>query len=172
MKATAKRIPPCQRTMNRVAQYVHVATPNRSTYTGGPPQFGQLSAMGPWVPAGTIGPWMGGGGGRFDRRRAPVAARTANTMMMRNTMHSGAMNANMKELPPKGNARATITKPKRTINPTTTPMITRTWFPGARRGGAQYGCGPYGGDPDGAAGGGGGGGGAGGRGPRGWGGVR
>src|SRR3989475_13182893 len=153
MKATAKRRPSCQRTMNRVLQYVHVATPNRSTFTGGAPQFGELSAIGPWVPAGTIGPWIGGGGGRFDRWRAPVAARTANTMTMRSTTNKGPRNVNMNALPPKGDAkRIIITKPKTRSNPTTTPTMRRTRSPGARRGGAQYGWGPYGRAPDGAAG--------------------
>src|SRR2546428_13246721 len=152
MKATAKRRPSCQRTMNRVLQYVHVATPNRSTFTGGAPRFGQLSAIGPWVPAGTIGPWIGGGGGRFDRWRAPVAARTANTMTMRSTTHNGPRNANMKVPPPKGNARRSIRKPKTMSNATTTPTTRTIGLPGARRGGAQTGWGPYGGGVDGAAG--------------------
>src|SRR5437870_2654145 len=152
MKATAKRRPSCQRTMNRVLQYVHVATPNRSTFTGGAPQFGQFRATGPVRPAGTIGPRIGGGGGRFDRWRAPVAARTANTMTMRSTTHKGPRNVNMNALPPKGDAkRIIITKPKTRSNPTTTPTMRRTRLPGARRGGAQYGWGPYGGAPDGAA---------------------
>src|SRR5437879_12794422 len=115
--------------MNRVAQYVHVATPNRSTFTGGAPQFGQLSATGPWVPAGTIGPWIGGGGGRFDRWRAPVAARTANTMTMRNTTHNGPMNVNMKVLPAKGDAGRIIRTLERTSNPTKTQAVRGTGMP-------------------------------------------
>src|SRR3989442_13308451 len=55
------------RTRNRVPQYEHVAMPNRSTFVGGPPQLGQLNATGPCWPAGTIGCWIGGGGG-IDRR--------------------------------------------------------------------------------------------------------
>src|SRR3989442_13020620 len=139
MKATAKRRPSCQRTMNRVLQYVHVATPNRSTFTGGAPQFGQLRAIGPWVPAGTIGPWIGGGGGRFDRWRAPVAARIAKTMMMRSTTHNGPRNTSVKGIPPKGDARRIVTKPKRTIKTTTTQTMRGTRFPAARRGGAPEG---------------------------------
>src|SRR2546427_4083508 len=108
--------------MNRVLQYVHVATPNRSTFTGGAPQFGQLSAIGPWVPAGTIGPWIGGGGGRVDPREAPGAAGAAKTKTMRGTTHKGPRNVNKKAPPPQGGAeRSIITKPKTKSNPPTTP---------------------------------------------------
>src|SRR2546427_8618144 len=96
MKATAKRRPSCQRTMNRVLQYVQVATPNRSTFTGGAPQFGQLSAIGPWVPAGTIGPWIGGGGGGVDRWGGAAAAGVAKTMMMRGTAHKRPRDTSVK----------------------------------------------------------------------------
>ena len=62
------------RTRNRVLQYVQVATPNRSTFWGGAPQFGQFSATGPVWPAGTMGPWIGGGGGiRYDMAPREVA---------------------------------------------------------------------------------------------------
>src|SRR2546427_2034331 len=99
MKATAKRRPSCQRTMNRVLQYVQVATPNRSTFTGGAPQFGQLSAIGPWVPAGTIGPWIGGGGGGVGRWGAPAAAGGAKTMVMRGATHKGPRDTSGKRAP-------------------------------------------------------------------------
>src|SRR5437899_11174100 len=51
------------RTRNRVPQYEQVAMPNRSSFVGGPPQFGQFRATGPTWPAGTIGCSIGGGGG-------------------------------------------------------------------------------------------------------------
>src|SRR5256885_12339314 len=57
------------RTRNRVPQYEHVAMPNRSTFVGGPPPFGQLNATGPCWPAGAIGCWVGGGGGGDPRAR-------------------------------------------------------------------------------------------------------
>src|SRR5437867_11388505 len=58
--------------------------PNRSTFVGGPPQFGQLNATGPCCPAGTIGCWIGGGGG-IDRRLASWAKAMIRTMMTKIT---------------------------------------------------------------------------------------
>src|SRR2546422_313008 len=84
--------------------------------------------------------------------RATVAARIAKTMMMRSTTHNGPRNTSVEGIPPKGDARRIVTKPKRTIKPTTTPTMRGTRFPGARRGGAQYGWGPYGGAVGGTAG--------------------
>src|SRR2546422_9375569 len=105
MKATAKRRPSCQRTMNRVLQYVHVATPNRSTFTGGAPQFGQLSAIGPWVPAGTIGPWIGGGGGGGDRWGGPAAAGMAEARVKRRATPNSPRGTRVEAGPPPGGAR-------------------------------------------------------------------
>src|SRR5437773_1424778 len=137
--------------MNRVAQYVHVATPKRSTFTGGAPQFGQLSAIGPCVPAGTIGCWIGGGGGRFERWSTPVAASTPKTMRMRTTKHSGARNAIPNDPPPTPSMVNIRTPIRRKTTATTATITIATWFPGDRRGGAQYGWGPYVGGPDGGA---------------------
>src|SRR3989475_6001430 len=101
--------------MNRVLQYVHVATPNRSTFTGGAPQFGQLSAIGPWVPAGTIGPWIGGGGGGVDRWEGAAGAGAPDTMTMRRTTPKGPRNVEKKAPPPQGGAERSInTQPQNT----------------------------------------------------------
>src|SRR5712692_10610977 len=79
------------RTRNRVPQYEHVAMPNRSTFVGGPPQFGQLNATGPCWPAGTIGCWIGGGGGIVRRLEADDNAMMMKTMTNRNgTQMNGA----------------------------------------------------------------------------------
>src|SRR2546422_8825209 len=104
MKATAKRRPSCQRTMNRVLQYVQVATPNRSTFTGGAPQFGQLSAIGPWVPAGTIGPWIGGGGGGGGRWGGAGGAGGAEAEVVRGAAHGSPGGTGGEGTPPEGGA--------------------------------------------------------------------
>lgn len=79
------------RTRNLVPQYEHVAMPNRSTFVGGPPQFGQLNATGPCWPAGTIGCWIGGGGGIVRRLEAVDSARMTKMMMKRKgTQTNGA----------------------------------------------------------------------------------
>src|SRR2546425_13015805 len=65
--------------------------PNRSTFVGGPPQFGQLNATGPCWPAGTIGCWIGGGGGIDRRLEAVDSAGVTKMMMKRNgTQTNGA----------------------------------------------------------------------------------
>ena len=65
--------------------------PKRSTFVGGPPQFGQLSATGPCWPAGTIGCWIGGGGGIVRRLEADDNARMMKMMTNRNgTQRNGA----------------------------------------------------------------------------------
>src|SRR2546425_6098489 len=74
------------RTRNRVPQYEQVAMPNRSTFVGGPPQFGQLNATGPCWPAGTIGCWIGGGGGIV----RPLEAADNGMMMKTTTKKNGA----------------------------------------------------------------------------------
>jgi len=56
---------PGQWTRNRVWQYPHVATPNRSTLAGGAPQFGHgisIEPRGTCGPAGSGDCTMGGGG--------------------------------------------------------------------------------------------------------------
>src|SRR5213593_3472023 len=74
------------RTRNRVPQYEHVAMPNRSTFVGGPPQFGQSRATGPCWPAGAIGCWIGGGGGIVRRPPPDAAAMIMKTITKRNGM--------------------------------------------------------------------------------------
>jgi len=65
--------------------------PKRSTFVGGPPQFGQLRATGPCWPAGTIGCWIGGGGGIVRRLEADDNARMMKMMTNRNgTQRNGA----------------------------------------------------------------------------------
>src|SRR6266571_3947450 len=65
--------------------------PNRATFVGGPPQFGQLNATGPCWPAGTIGCWIGGGGGIVRRLEAEDSARMTKMMTNRNgTQTNGA----------------------------------------------------------------------------------
>lgn len=71
------------RTMNRVPQCVHAATPNRSTAPGGAPQFGQLISRGGSRPAGTIGCWIGGGGGGVARRDAFELSKAINVSTLR-----------------------------------------------------------------------------------------
>src|SRR2546425_5262917 len=129
--------------MNRVPQYVHVATPNRSTAVGGAPQFGQVRATGPWRPAGTIGCWIGGGGGRVRRWRPPPAAiaTTTITIMNTRTTQNGA-NATAEEMSAPMNIKNMAAK---TRTRTTTTRATRTSVVGGRgRGGTQYGAGPTG----------------------------
>src|SRR5206468_10393415 len=65
--------------------------PKRSTFVGGPPQFGQLRATGPCWPAGTIGCWIGGGGGNVRRLEAVDKAMMMKRMTNRNgTERNGA----------------------------------------------------------------------------------
>ncbi len=65
--------------------------PKRSTFVGGPPQFGQLRATGPCWPAGTIGCWIGGGGGIVRRLEADDRAMMMKMMTNRNgTQRNGA----------------------------------------------------------------------------------
>src|SRR2546429_3858419 len=65
--------------------------PKRSTFVGGPPQFGQLRATGPCWPAGTIGCWIGGGGGILRRLEADDRAMMKKMMTNRNgTQRNGA----------------------------------------------------------------------------------
>src|SRR5256885_16222464 len=65
--------------------------PKRSTLVGGPPQFGQLRATGPCWPAGTIGCWIGGGGGIGRRLEAVDKAMMMKMMTNRNgTQRNGA----------------------------------------------------------------------------------
>src|SRR6266849_4165481 len=106
------------RTRNRVPQYEHVAMPNRSTFVGGPPQFGQLNATGPCCPAGTIGCWIGGGGGIVRRPEAVDSARMTKTMMKRNGTQTNGANPRGKnaEEPAKEKAIADTAR-----IPTTTP---------------------------------------------------
>src|SRR2546422_2524129 len=96
------------RTRNRVPQYEHVAMPNRSTFVGGPPQFGQLNATGPCWPAGTIGCWIGGGGGIDRRLEAGGSAGVAKMMMKREGTQTNRANPQGKkaEEPPKEKAIA------------------------------------------------------------------
>src|SRR5438876_840227 len=60
--------------------------PKRSTFVGGPPQFGQFRATGPCWPAGTIGCWIGGGGGIVRRPAPDATAMMMKTMTKRNGM--------------------------------------------------------------------------------------
>ncbi len=106
------------RTRNRVPQYEHVAMPNRSTFVGGPPQFGQLRAMGPCWPAGTIGCWIGGGGGIVRRPAPDAAAMMMKTMMKRKGMQKNGANASGKDPDPPTKAEANAT------TNTTTTIVT------------------------------------------------
>src|SRR3989442_3994321 len=64
---------------------------NRSPLVGGPLQFGQLRATGPCWPAGTIGCWIGGGGGIVRRLEAVDKAMMMKMMTNRNgTQRNGA----------------------------------------------------------------------------------
>src|SRR3989442_11431745 len=82
--------------------------PNRSTFVGGPPQFGQLNATGPCWPAGTIGCWIGGGGGIDRRLEAVGRARMTKMMMKRNGTQTNGANPQGKnaEKPAKGKGNA------------------------------------------------------------------
>src|SRR2546427_5910226 len=65
MKAPEDSAADAQWTRNRVWQYPHVATPKRSTFCGGAPQFGHgisIDPRGTWGPAGGGG-WTAGGAG-------------------------------------------------------------------------------------------------------------
>ena len=113
------------RTRNRVPQYEHVAMPNRSTFVGGPPQFGQLNATGPCWPAGTIGCWIGGGGGIDRRLEAEDSARMTKMMTNRNGTQTNGANPRGKnaEEPAKEKAIAETARIPTTIA-RTMPMAT------------------------------------------------
>src|SRR5690242_6568366 len=116
------------RTRNRVPQYEQVAIPNRSTFVGGPPQFGQLRATGPCWPAGTIGCWIGGGGGIL-RRFAPWAY----TMMKMRTMKTTGTHRNgAMEKAANGERMPNMITPK-TPRSTTTRMMPIIAASGGRR---------------------------------------
>src|SRR5207245_11079427 len=72
--------------------------PKRSTFVGGPPQFGQLNATGPCWPAGTIGCWIGGGGGIVRRLEADDKAMTMKIMTNRNGTQMNGANACAKKV--------------------------------------------------------------------------
>src|SRR2546425_12273820 len=71
--------------------------PKRSTFVGGPPQFGQLNATGPCWPAGTIGCWIGGGGGVVRRLEADDKAMTVKIMTNRNGTQMNGANPSAKK---------------------------------------------------------------------------
>jgi len=104
--------------MNRVPQCVHVATPNRSTIPGGAPQFGQLIAIGGRRPAGTIGCWIGGGGGSGARRNTPVAAAIASTIKTMKTPQNGSKTPRKPALPNAEASTPRATSPKNSRNAT------------------------------------------------------
>ena len=112
--------------------------PKRSTLVGGPPQFGQLRATGPCWPAGTIGCWIGGGGGIVRRPEAVDKAMMMKMMTNRNGTQRNGANPSGKnvEEPARENA---ITE---TARITTTTARTRPMtkvLGGARPGaGARY----------------------------------
>ena len=111
------------RTRNRVPQYEQVAMPNRSTFVGGPPQFGQFRATGPTWPAGTIGCWIGGGGGIVRRPAPDAAAMMMKTITKRNGMQKkGAIEKADPGLPMKAEPIAT----KNTTTIMTTARTART----------------------------------------------
>src|SRR2546427_12955562 len=97
--------------------------PKRSTFVGGPPQFGQLRATGPCWPAGTIGCWIGGGGGIVRRPEAVDKAMVMKVMTNRNGTQRNGANPRGKnvEEPARGNA---VTETARNTNTTAraTPM--------------------------------------------------
>src|SRR2546422_5327348 len=99
--------------------------PNRSTFVGGPPQFGQLNATGPCWPAGTIGCWIGGGGGIVRRLEAEDRARMTKMMMKRNGTQTNGANPKGKnaEEPEKENAIAETARIP-TTTARTRPMAT------------------------------------------------
>src|SRR5213592_1424377 len=105
--------------------------PKRSTFVGGPPQFGQFKATGPCWPAGTIGCWIGGGGG-IVRRLAPCA-NTMTKMMITKRMgtHKKGAAENIIELDPPTKAKMITAK---TPSSTTTSTIPMTIASGGRPG--------------------------------------
>lgn len=116
-------------------QYWHVAIPNRSTFVGGPPQFGQLNATGPCSPAGTIGCWIGGGGGIVRRLAPEAAAIMMKTITKRNGMQNRGATENANPvLPPKAEAMAT--KKTTTMIKTATTAKTAGFWNGSRCGAA------------------------------------
>jgi len=126
-----------------VPQYEQVAMPNRSTFVGGPPQFGQFRATGPTWPAGTIGCWIGGGGGIVRRPAPDATAMMMKTMTKRNGMQmKGATEKTDPGLPMKTEPIAR----KNTTTIMTTARTARTagFCQGLCEGGAwgyQAGCG-------------------------------
>src|SRR3989449_4015695 len=115
--------------------------------SGGAPQFGQFNAIGPSIPAGTIGCCTGGGGGRERRPKPPIetaTAMTAKTITRRKPM----MGTTMKPKgAPKGdrNPKNETSTTTATMIATTAPMMAPAGF-GPWRGGAHAGA------PDGAPG--------------------
>jgi len=117
--------------------------PKRSTFVGGPPQFGQLNATGPCWPAGTIGCWIGGGGGIVRRLEADDKAMTMKIMTNRNGTQMNGANPSAKnvEEPARENA---ITETAR-ITTTTARTRPMTSVLGDARPGAGAGYHPAGG---------------------------
>src|SRR5436309_14333439 len=91
--------------------------PKRSTFVGGPPQFGQLRATGPCWPAGTTGCWIGGGGGIVRRLEADDRAMTMKMMTNRNgTESNGASPGGKNVEEPVGGSEGTVAARSTTLN--------------------------------------------------------
>src|SRR2546427_10369176 len=108
--------------------------PKRSMLVGGPPQFGQLRATGPCWPAGTIGCWIGGGGGIVRRLEAGDKAMMMKMMTNRNGTQRNGANPSGKnvEEPARENA---ITGKARGTATTAGTRPSAKGFGGARPGG-------------------------------------
>src|SRR3989449_8709338 len=97
--------------------------PKRSTFVGGPPQFGQLNATGPCWPAGTIGCWIGGGGGIVRRLEAHGKAVTMKIMTNRDGTQMNGANPRAKNVgEPAGGKGSTETAPDTTTTARTRAM--------------------------------------------------
>ena len=112
--------------------------PKRSTFVGGPPQFGQLRATGPCWPAGTIGCWIGGGGGIVRRLEADDRAMMMKMMTNRNGTQRNGANPNAKNVEEPARESAIIDTARITTTTARTRPMTKV-LGGARPGaGARY----------------------------------
>src|SRR2546426_3879528 len=112
--------------------------PKRSTFVGGPPQFGQLRATGPCWPAGTIGCWIGGGGGIVRRLEADDSAMMMKMMTNRNGTQRNGANPSGKNGEEPVREDAMTEKARIPNTQARTRPMTKAWSVARPAAGAQY----------------------------------
>ncbi len=112
--------------------------PKRSTFVGGPPQFGQLNATGPCWPAGTIGCWIGGGGGIVRRLEADDNAMMMKMMTNRNGRQTNGANPKGKNVEEPARESAITETARITTTTARTRPMTNVLGDGRRGAGAGY----------------------------------